>query len=77
MTAPAPVTAETITDEQIRELAADADLWCQPAGEGPGSGLMNDVFMIALSKCDQHSALTRRCRARCAAAWNARHGGGR
>jgi hypothetical protein len=67
-----PVTGDTITDEQIRELMdstdqardeATADLrwWCQIAlGERPGT-VMHPPSAA---------------RARCAAAWNARYGAG-
>lgn len=66
------VTAETITDEQIRELRSTTE-W-----DGPQTNEIYADCGIALSKPrDPSSPLSYArglARARCAAAWNTRHG---
>jgi hypothetical protein len=57
------VTADTITDEQIRELEHDAS----------GLGRNPDANMLAI--CAAALAGDVYARFHCAAVWNARHGG--
>jgi hypothetical protein len=67
-----PVTADTITDEQIRELRSTTD-W-----DGPQTDEVHADCGIALSRPrDPASPLASAralARARCAEIWNARHG---
>jgi hypothetical protein len=60
------VTAETITDEQIRELFVHTT-----------SDAIGNACRIALGLWKRSEGDVRRARERCAAAWNARHGGDR
>lgn len=63
------VTADTITDDQIRELLAISRNW----NDGTAA-----ACLTALSRAIPPAFDTRaKARARCAAAWNARHGHGR
>lgn len=62
------LTAETITDEQIREL--DRKRWREPLlPVAPGRGCIGDLCAIALSTSHHESRM--RARARCADLINA------
>lgn len=63
------LTADNITDEDIREYARDH--WRDPwMGGGPGRGTVNDAMAIALAK--SHPEMTYRTRGQFAALINAR-----